>query len=281
LASRWRSLISVLRYRVRSRSSRIGFGGTKLLRNSPCSSSWHNHCASEASVLRPGTFLTCAALHKTSSNSSSSTYQTGFQYTPAASIATCLTPSPSSQSRNASRSLVIVEKVPISSVRFPLRSGTRTHAVTDALCTSSAQQRSYNCSIMTSRSKQRQTPPARSPRVQESGQRAHGTIRDPDEPPRPHCPRAPQTAPGPTGLTRRHQHLHPPRVATARPWPLSPALEPEHLLGLNRGAESTEHLRDTEVPSAVLAPFEARRDTSAGPESGLRRKQHTAPFSLQ
>jgi len=58
-------------------------------------------------------------------------------------------------------------------------------------------------------------------------------------------------------------------------------LEPEHVPGLNRGSESTEHLRDAEVPSAVLAPFEARRDTSAGSESELGRKQHTDPFSLQ
>jgi hypothetical protein len=39
---------------VNWRSARIGFGGTKLARSSPCSSSWHSHCASPMSVLRPG-----------------------------------------------------------------------------------------------------------------------------------------------------------------------------------------------------------------------------------
>jgi hypothetical protein len=58
LASRWRSAICVLRYRVRFLSVRIGLGGTKLALSSPASSRWHSHCASDTSVLRPGTFLT-------------------------------------------------------------------------------------------------------------------------------------------------------------------------------------------------------------------------------
>ena len=53
-----RSLICALRYRVRFRSVRIGLGGTKLAFNSPASNSWHSHCASLMSVLRPGTCFT-------------------------------------------------------------------------------------------------------------------------------------------------------------------------------------------------------------------------------
>ncbi len=42
-ASRWRSLICVLRYRVRFLSVRIDVGGTKLAPSSPASSSWQSH----------------------------------------------------------------------------------------------------------------------------------------------------------------------------------------------------------------------------------------------
>ena len=55
-----RCCTSVLRYRVKSRTSRISRGGTKL----PCSKPHSSNCAiapSLASVLRPGTFLICAA----------------------------------------------------------------------------------------------------------------------------------------------------------------------------------------------------------------------------
>ena len=90
LASRARSWICVLRYRVRFRSARIGLGGTKLARSSPASASWHSQAASETSVLRPGTCLTWRAFTSSSSNSSSRIAQTGFQYTPVASIVTCV-----------------------------------------------------------------------------------------------------------------------------------------------------------------------------------------------
>ena len=53
-ASRARSWISDLRYRVSSRNSRIGFGGTKLERSSPHSNSWHSHCESLHVGLAPG-----------------------------------------------------------------------------------------------------------------------------------------------------------------------------------------------------------------------------------
>ena len=107
-ASRERSSICALRYRVRFRSVRIGLGGTKLAFNSPASSSWHSHCASLTSVLRPGTALTWRALTSSSSKSSSRIAQTGFQYTPVASIATCVTPSAFSQSRSANRPCTVV-----------------------------------------------------------------------------------------------------------------------------------------------------------------------------
>jgi hypothetical protein len=55
-------------------------GGRKLPRSRPTSHSWASHTASLAWVLRPGTFL-----------------NTGRQYTPVASIATCVTCSSSSQ----------------------------------------------------------------------------------------------------------------------------------------------------------------------------------------
>ena len=53
----------VLRYRVSPRSSRTGGGGTKLGRTMPWAATSASHSASERSVLRPGTFLTCRALH--------------------------------------------------------------------------------------------------------------------------------------------------------------------------------------------------------------------------
>ena len=47
--------------------------------------------------MRPGKFLTWRALANNNSKlASSNTYHTGFQYTPVASIATCVTPSASS-----------------------------------------------------------------------------------------------------------------------------------------------------------------------------------------
>src|SRR5215208_4756316 len=49
----------------------VGVGGTKLALSSPASASWHNHAASDTSVLRPGTCLTWRALTNRQSNSSS------------------------------------------------------------------------------------------------------------------------------------------------------------------------------------------------------------------
>ena len=53
-----------MRYRVRSRSRAISTGGTKLPRSRPHSNSCASHDASDTSVLRPGTFLTCSRVHQ-------------------------------------------------------------------------------------------------------------------------------------------------------------------------------------------------------------------------
>ena len=81
-ASRVRSSISGLAEPGKSRSSRIGGGGTKLARTSPCSISLQIHSASAMSVLRPGTLRMWRALSNQHSNASSSRRRPGFQYDP-------------------------------------------------------------------------------------------------------------------------------------------------------------------------------------------------------
>ena len=62
------------------RASPASASGTKLPRIRPCASSSASQVASFTSVLRPGTFFTCAALASASSNSPSARMcQTGFQ----------------------------------------------------------------------------------------------------------------------------------------------------------------------------------------------------------
>src|SRR5215212_4187588 len=60
-SSRWisrpRSRVIAVRARVRSRSWRIGAGGTKEPWTRPCAPSWASHAASETSLLRPGQVL--------------------------------------------------------------------------------------------------------------------------------------------------------------------------------------------------------------------------------
>ena len=63
-------------------------------------------------------------------------------YTPVDSIATCVTPSPASQSRNANRSGTVVPKLSISRHRVPERSGTLAQTTTSAWPTSLPAQRS-------------------------------------------------------------------------------------------------------------------------------------------
>ena len=59
---------SCLRVRVRSRSSWISAGGTKLPRIKPCASRSAIHVASFVSLLRPGRFRMCIALARTTVN---------------------------------------------------------------------------------------------------------------------------------------------------------------------------------------------------------------------
>jgi acetyl-CoA acetyltransferase len=93
-------------------------------------------------VVQAHTFLTCRALHSVSSKSSSRMCHTGCQYTPVASIATCVTRYAASQSRSATNPATVVENSASCGSRRSAASGTRTHAVTCALCTSSAPTRS-------------------------------------------------------------------------------------------------------------------------------------------
>ena len=69
-------------------------GGMKLARISPCASRSASHVASFTSLLRPGTFFTCAALARTSANRSSRMCQTASSTHPSL-------PSPRACSRHA------------------------------------------------------------------------------------------------------------------------------------------------------------------------------------
>jgi len=91
--------------------------------------------ASFTSLLRPGTFFTCAAFARTRENRPSRMCQTGFQYTPVASIATCVHPPRSSHSASSKRPCVVVGKRPTSRSTFRLLTRRR-QATTSTLCTS-------------------------------------------------------------------------------------------------------------------------------------------------
>jgi hypothetical protein len=145
-SSRWisaaRASLWVLRYRVSSRSSRIGSGGTKLGRIIPCAATSASHSASVRSVLRPGTFLTARALHSHAVNRDSSAYKTGFQYTPVASIATSSTRRSASHPASSARPDVVVANRSFSRTTPALGPSVRTHATTLSRCTSSPATRS-------------------------------------------------------------------------------------------------------------------------------------------
>src|SRR3954447_1359366 len=146
-SSRWitrvRSSMSTRRWRVRSRSSRIGAGGTKLGATSPCSSSWAIQAESATSVLRPGTLCRCSALSsQTCGIRSSSRKYTGFQYTPVDSMPPRSTSSPPSQSPSAVSPAVVGENVSVFEARPPPGRGRRTGATTVSRCTSRPAQRS-------------------------------------------------------------------------------------------------------------------------------------------
>jgi len=107
------------------------------------------HVASLTSVLRPGTFLMCRAVARTNVNVSSSRCQTGFQYTPVASIATCVQPCAVSQSDRASTAVVVVPTAATTCSVSPLARAMHAQATTLSLCTSSPAQRGDRSSITT------------------------------------------------------------------------------------------------------------------------------------
>ena len=72
--------------------------------------------------------------------------QMGFQKTPVASIATCVTPCSASQSPNFSSAEMVVSKLRTSSCSGSLTQ--RTRAMTMSLCTSSPAQREYRTCIL-------------------------------------------------------------------------------------------------------------------------------------
>src|SRR5262245_22138288 len=143
------SRVNCFRVRVRSRNSWIAGGGTKLDWIRPCANRSASQVASFTSLLRPGTFFTCAAFARISANRPSRMCQTGFQYTPVASIATCVHPALSNHSASANNPCVVVGKrrTSRSALRLLIR---RRQATTSTLCTSRPAHRLCNAFIATS-----------------------------------------------------------------------------------------------------------------------------------
>src|SRR3954463_16252826 len=162
-------------------------GGTKLARSRPCSNNSAIHAASATSVLRPGTLCMCAAFTSNNSKSASNAAKTGFQYTPVASSATCVTPASVSQPANTLSPAVVVENCRVvDALERPDGRGARTFAITVSRCTSRPATRSNSNSIPTpQRSSQLpwMLPPAGDPDLEESEIRAqsntHHYLTDP------------------------------------------------------------------------------------------------------
>src|SRR5260370_24043467 len=98
-------------------------------------------------VLRPGKDLMWCALTSKTFRCPSSRLNTGLQYTPVDSRATISTCKDASQSRQASRSAVIVENVRTWRCTLPSSPVSNTQATTFFLCTSIPQQRGYTTCI--------------------------------------------------------------------------------------------------------------------------------------
>ena len=140
----WTSLVW---WRVRSRSSLCWRSGTKLGLSSPHCNSCAIHSASFMSVFRPGTFLMCWALTTHVLKWPSSRLNTGCQYTPVDSIATCVTLSSASHWRSSFRSAVIAPNCRSVLCTVPsFASRMRTHATITFLCTSNPHTRAYRAS---------------------------------------------------------------------------------------------------------------------------------------
>src|SRR3989337_2843020 len=128
-------LLSLLLYLVKSLNCLMCLGGIQLPCIKPFLNNLHNHSLSATSVFRPGTFFICLAFARITSTSFSKLLYTGLQYIPVLSMATCVTPSLFSQSRNSSIPSVIVEYARISFfVIFPSLH-IMMHAVNVFLCT--------------------------------------------------------------------------------------------------------------------------------------------------
>ncbi len=91
--SRTRSRVIAVRVRLRSRSWRIGSGGTSEPRTRPWAPSWASHAASETSVFRPGMFFTYRALKPFDYVLEDGPFEVMLPYLLLASITTSVTPS--------------------------------------------------------------------------------------------------------------------------------------------------------------------------------------------
>src|SRR5439155_13757975 len=97
------------------------------------------------SVFLPGTFWMCWALTTHTLKCPSSRLNTGCQYTPVDSIATCVTWFSASHWRNSKRSAVIVPNLrSVLCTVASFGSRMRTHATTNFLCTSNPHTRAYS-----------------------------------------------------------------------------------------------------------------------------------------
>ena len=76
-SSEVRDSVIFLRYRITSRAAFTFASGMKLPASSPHSSRCTSHSASAMSVLRPGTFLTCPALHTSKKDQPGAVAQAG------------------------------------------------------------------------------------------------------------------------------------------------------------------------------------------------------------
>src|SRR6266545_7299330 len=119
----------------------------------PCSRSCRTRNASRSasarSVFRPLIALTCSGLTTriVQRPTPSSTLYSGFQYTPVASSAMCVTSASVSHAASASSAPSIVLNVRVSRCTDPPGPGRSTHATTVFLCTSSPAQRSCTTSM--------------------------------------------------------------------------------------------------------------------------------------
>src|SRR5256714_12515802 len=112
----------------------------KLTLNKPCCNKSTIHSTSLTSIFLQGTTLICCALTTSTVKLPSSRLNTGFQYTPVASKATCVHPCSLSQSPSFNNSSVVVKEVRNSLCVLPLDGCVNKQTLTVFLCTSSPAQ---------------------------------------------------------------------------------------------------------------------------------------------